>query len=329
MKRITILCVLLSLLSANAYAVDFNKFIIAPSSNTDFKGTIYFADWLKVDPVMPCEDKKREPNKWTLIDQEGGVVARLGVAGSVPPVPSQAVKDGLQDFQAKLDKVGQTLKQACIDVNLAPVADTNFMHSAMDRAYSSNPDIANQYASVFSNAMASHGVVPTWKHYPGYTDKTYPISHTDKLYTDNYNPRFVEPSIITSSKDEIEKAMTAFKDNGHNLLMLNSAVFTAFGNRPAIFNSEIIGKAKVLQPNSLLISDDLSELKLDDDKIVYLFNNVDLFLFSSEKEALSFSANLNRLYGLGKISENDVKNKKLRIAKWEIYWSVKSQYLTK
>jgi beta-N-acetylhexosaminidase len=317
MKKILITISLLYCSNVFADVSDFEQFVIAPPSTEPFKGTIFFGDYLNVEPDALCNTKKVYPNKLTVIDQEGGVVARLGVPGATPMKPIEAVKHGLDAFKKSLDGVGSVLAQNCLDVDLAPVADTNFTDSYWNRSYSSDSNIVNQYATIFTQALNKQNIIATWKHFPGYTNNVRPIDHHSKLYTDNYNPDFSEPAIDLSDKDYLDRSMQSFRSNAHNYLMINTGLFSAYENKPAIFSDEVIAKAHAIQPKSLLISDDIDVLKIDDSKLLYLFKNIDLYIFSSNSDALKFSESLEKLYHAGKITNEDLINKKLRIAKFE------------
>jgi beta-N-acetylhexosaminidase len=317
MIRITTLLALSLLYSASVFANDFEQFVIAPSSQHAFRGTIFFGDYLKVEPDALCNTKKLYPSKWTVIDQEGGVVARLNAPDTVPPNPSQAVQNGLQAFQARLDGVAHALKAKCLDVDLAPVADTDYVSSRFNRSYSSNPAVVNQYALAFSKALNHAGIVSAWKHFPGYTNNTHPLSHESDLYKASYNPRYVESAIDYSGKDSLDDSMLAFRSNAHNLLLMNIGMFPAYGSKPAIFSEALIAKAHQVQPNSLLVSDDISELRLDDEKVLFLFKNIDLYIFSSEADALKFCDALDRLEKAGNISEFEISEKQRKIEIWQ------------
>lgn len=314
-KTITLLALSL-LYSASVFANDFEQFVIAPPSQHDFRGTIFFGDYLKMEPDALCNTKSLYPNKLTVIDQEGGVVARLDTPEAIPPNPSGAVQNGLQAFQARLDAVAHALRQKCLDVDLAPVADTDYVLSRFNRSYSSNPMVVNQYALAFSKALNHAGIVSTWKHFPGYTNNSRPIDHDSDLYKASYNHRFVEPEIDYSGRDNLNDSMQAFRSSGHNLLLMNTGIFSALGSEPAIFYDSLIAMAHQIQPNSLLVSDDISELRLDDEKVLFLFRNVDLYIFSSEKDALKFCDALERLRVAGRISDKEVSDKLDRVDAW-------------
>lgn len=317
MKKVWSIIALFLLHSSSVFANDFEQFVIAPQSEHDFKGTIFFGDYLKIEPEALCNTKQLYPKKWTVIDQEGGVVARLNAPDTIPPNPSKAVQNGLQDFSKRLNDVAHALKEKCLDVDLAPVADTDYVSSKFNRSYSSDPVVVNQYAMIFSKALNHAGIISAWKHFPGYTNNSRPLPHDSNLFIENYNSHYVESAIDYSDKFSLDRSMQSFRSNAHNLLLLNIGMFFAYGSKPAIFNQTVIDKAHEIQPNSLLVSDDISELRLDNDKILFLFKNIDLYLFSSEKDAVNFCSALDRLKKSGKITDIEISEKEKKIEVWE------------
>jgi beta-N-acetylhexosaminidase len=318
MIRKTLLTTLLLTGAITANATEFDQFIIAPQTFgfNGYRGAIYFGDNLKVNPDLPCKYKRLAPTQLQFIDEEGGAVARIVLPQAIPPLQATATKLGLSAFQSGTETASMTLKSLCIDVDLAPVADTNFFPAnPQNRAYSRSVDEVQHYASVFSASLHKAGLTPTWKHFPGYSQHVYKLPETSLVYRQWYNSHFVEPAIDTSTIEQLKQAMTAFKDNGKNLLMMNSAYFNSL-NSPAVFSPDVIKYAHTMQPNSLLVTDDIAELKLTDEKVLFLFKNYDLFLFSSEQSAKDFEHKLSDLELENKISDEDISSKSAKVNKF-------------
>jgi beta-N-acetylhexosaminidase len=110
------------------------------------------------------------------VDQEGGIVARLGApltewptplsygaAGSVP-----LTKDAGRALASELAPLGFNLDFAPdADVTIGPADPT-----IGARSMSGNPDQAGQHAVAFSQGMQEAGVLPTLKHFPGHGSVT-------------------------------------------------------------------------------------------------------------------------------------------------------------
>lgn len=106
------------------------------------------------------------------MDEEGGVVDRLGFYKFFPPLPSaqtigasgdptNAYNEGVQAAQEML--------QEGINTDLAPVVDVQTNPAAVEgtRLYGSDPNTVTQYAGAFLNGLQQHGVAGTLKHWPG------------------------------------------------------------------------------------------------------------------------------------------------------------------
>jgi beta-N-acetylhexosaminidase len=109
------------------------------------------------------------------IDQEGGLVARLGPAHGFPATRS-AADLGSGDPEATRAAAGamaETLATAGINLNLAPVVDLatnpdNPIIAGVERSFSADPDVVIAHATAF--IQAHHrvaGVACAVKHFPG------------------------------------------------------------------------------------------------------------------------------------------------------------------
>ncbi len=113
------------------------------------------------------------------IDQEGGYVARLRPDKGFPDtVTAQYL--GTQDLSVTrqyADSIAMTLKAAGINLNLAPVVDTNVNPDSpaigyYERSFSADPEVVAQHAIEFIKAHHDHGVLTTLKHFPGHGSAT-------------------------------------------------------------------------------------------------------------------------------------------------------------
>lgn len=318
MKRLIGLIALLLVNSANAGT--FDKLLISPwttQGNTqNYFGIIYFeASFQALPKDYLCNLKKTNPNQFQMVDQEGGSVVRMRNM-RIPPSQQYAVALGSKRFQWNMSDAAYDLAKACINMNLAPIADTDYKNDSTTRAYSSNPFKANEYASIFASEMRKKAITPTWKHFPGYSKNSRSMDIYDYRYTKNYKYGFKENSVDYSSIEEIKINMEAFRNDNYDILMLNYGVFEKLGPIPVLFNKSVIDNARRLQPNSLLITDDVSFLKLNDEMILYLFENVDIFLFSDYNDSVKFNNDLERLRDQGKITTEQIKNKFNKIETW-------------
>ena len=105
-------------------------------------------------------------------DEEGGAVARLDQRAGFPPtISEQAMASAGQTSQAA-GAMAQTMRAAGLNLDLAPVVDTNVNPSnpaigAFGRSFSADPQAVAANALQFVDAMHAQGILCTLKHFPG------------------------------------------------------------------------------------------------------------------------------------------------------------------
>lgn len=112
------------------------------------------------------------------IDEEGGLVSRLAnhKAFDLPKYrsPASVGKSGNPDKALEMGRnIGAYLKEYGFNVNFAPVADvnTNPKNTVIGtRAFSSKPEIAARMVAAMAEGLRDHGIIPTFKHFPGHGD---------------------------------------------------------------------------------------------------------------------------------------------------------------
>ncbi|HEU5346808.1 MAG TPA: glycoside hydrolase family 3 N-terminal domain-containing protein [Ktedonobacterales bacterium] len=111
------------------------------------------------------------------MDEEGGLVDRLGLYNFYPPLPSaQSLgESGNVALAAQAgDRAAQEMLQMGINTDLAPVVDVRGPDGSVEttRLYSDSPTTVEQFAGAYMEALQSHGVIATLKHWPGIGDVT-------------------------------------------------------------------------------------------------------------------------------------------------------------
>jgi len=109
------------------------------------------------------------------IDQEGGLVARLGPAHGFPATRSAADlgRGDPEVTRAAAGAMAETLATAGISLNLAPVVDlatnpVNPIIAGVERSFSADPDVVIAHATAFIQAYHQvAGVACAVKHFPG------------------------------------------------------------------------------------------------------------------------------------------------------------------
>lgn len=110
------------------------------------------------------------------VDAEGGRVMRLSPRLGYPPtLPAKELgeRDDPAFTQAEARRMGDMLREAGINWNLAPVVDvavnpTNPAVVTLGRAYSSDPVRVTAHARAFVLGMHEAGVLTALKHFPGH-----------------------------------------------------------------------------------------------------------------------------------------------------------------
>jgi beta-N-acetylhexosaminidase len=165
-----------------------------------------------------------------MIDQEGGLVKRL----SGPPDASaqEMGKRGKRYSSRQGAKTGKSLEGVGVNVNLAPVLDVGrrggFIR-AEHRSFGSRPGRVIDTAIPFAAAMQDKGVAATGKHFPGLGSA--------KQNTDNAVQK------IKLSRAKLRKVDEApygpFTEQGGDVVMLSTAVYTHFSHRPAVATKKV------------------------------------------------------------------------------------------
>jgi beta-N-acetylhexosaminidase len=162
-----------------------------------------------------------------MVDQEGGPVRRI----PGPPAPSaEAMGDeGTAACAREGTAAGALLESVGVNVDLAPVLDVARPASALedeDRSFGRDPGAVGACAVAFAEGLERHGVAPTAKHFPGLGLAT--------LNTDDALQRLPAPAADLREVDEAPYRAFLGEDGApERLVMLSSAVYPAFGERPA------------------------------------------------------------------------------------------------
>ena len=123
------------------------------------------------------------------VDQEGGKVQRLkrkyGFYGKFPKA-SDVVKMNQSKIYSTYKKMSKELKSVGINYDLAPVVDLdinkhNHVIHGLGRSFGKSPKVVASYASTFIDAMHSHGVLTSLKHFPGHGSS---VGDTHKGFVD-------------------------------------------------------------------------------------------------------------------------------------------------
>lgn len=171
-------------------------------------------------------------------DQEGGLVQRLAGPG-FDTIPSAEDQASLSDDQLQADAKtwGRQLKDAGIDVNLAPVSDVvptsigsaNAPIGALHRGYGPKPSVVASKNTAFIRGMEAAGVGTSVKHFPGLGVVR---GNTD-----------TDPDVVDDQTTRDSKRLAGFRAGvkaGVDMVMVSSAVYTKIDpDHPATFSTTV------------------------------------------------------------------------------------------
>ena len=150
------------------------------------------------------------------IDQEGGRVSRLKPAYGFPDTQSQAAigatDDPSEGFEAG-KQMGETMAEAGIDLDLAPVVDvnvnpTNPAIGALDRSFSSDPSVVAAMAEAEIHGLHEMGVKTVIKHFPGLGSATANTDFDNVDVTKTWTEAELEPFEVLIADGIVDAVMT-------------------------------------------------------------------------------------------------------------------------
>ena len=193
-----------------------------------------------------------------LIDQEGGMVARLAPPHwpALHPAPAfgalwdRAPMTAIQAARAQGEAIGHILAAAGITMNAAPVLDLAIAgaHPAIaGRAFAGDPLAVAALGRATIEGMARGGVVAVMKHLPGHGRAT-------------VDPHRTLP-IVDASAQVLDADLAPYRRlSGHVAAMVGHVVYPAWdAARPASLSATVIGAVirGTIGFGGMLLSDDL------------------------------------------------------------------------
>ncbi|WNV90393.1 glycoside hydrolase family 3 N-terminal domain-containing protein [Umezawaea sp. Da 62-37] len=106
------------------------------------------------------------------VDDEGGRVQRVDeLDGDIPSARRMAATMSPVQVRVLAKARGEALRTRGVTMDLAPVVDTSSQPDRAvigDRAFSSDPAVAREYAAAFASGLRDAGIQPVLKHFPGH-----------------------------------------------------------------------------------------------------------------------------------------------------------------
>lgn len=250
-----------------------------------------------------CSLKKEFPQTTLFTDQEGGQVIRLSI--NPPPDPKKANAMTLQQFKQAVYISAKSLKNACVDANLAPVIEMN--HS--DRSYGKNYQTIVNYSSAFSHSMNQAGILTVVKHFPGVQENCQPLKSLSKLgLTLKENSEATICRI--NDQEDFKKQLNLFTQIPSQALMIGQNIYSNISPYPAFLEPEyrqwIIND---LHYKNVIISDALWEINAEPKTIIMALKTVDWVMVGysrSVEDALPF---IHQAIREGILPAKEIQNK--------------------
>lgn len=124
------------------------------------------------------------------MDEEGGLVDRLGYNQFFPPLPAAQTlgETGKPALATQAgDRAAREMLMMGINTDLAPVVDVRGPNGSIEttRLYGSTTGVVTSFAGAYLDGLQNHGVIGTLKHWPGIGDVTLDPHLTLPVITDS------------------------------------------------------------------------------------------------------------------------------------------------
>jgi len=221
------------------------------------------------------------------VDQEGGRVVRFKNGFTLPPAAAELGRRGSPEYAYNIfSRVGEELKAAGINMNLAPVLDVNtnpYNPVIGDRALSSDPELVIELGLTVIRALQDNGIIAVGKHFPGHGDTSLD-SHTHLPHVLHSRSR-IEAVELSPFRRAVEAEVGA--------VMTAHVVYDMIDpDYPATLSEKIVDQIlrSSIGFNGVVLSDDL-EMKaimnnydLETAAVRAILSSVDLLLVCHQKK---------------------------------------------
>lgn len=247
-----------------------------------------------------------------MIDQEGGLVKRLPGAPAFSAEQMGARGPSFSRTQGK--RTAKNLKNAGINVDLAPVLDVarpGGEIAGTDRGFGSTAKRVSATAIPFARGLQANGVAATAKHFPGLG--------AARLNTDDAIQRIDLSKAALRRVDE--GPYRPFIAAGGELVMVGTAIYPAFSDRPAAFEKKLatVELRDRLGFEGVTITDSLEAVAAQSFgstpriSLAGAKAGMDILLFNTYREALKGEDALAKRLKSGKLDRDDFEDAVERI----------------
>lgn len=257
-----------------------------------------------------CKIKDVYPNTKIAIDQEGGKVVRLKLKDAVPISPSNAHKFTPEEIFDNAKAVSLSLREYCIDINLAPIAD--LFNRSMINKRDADSALRNRR---FQDGMLANNVTPSVKHFPFYFDRNYndKVDKNHSLITKELMD--AEPQIVYEKHpNEILKNLQEISINENSMVMMSNNIYPDYSYYPAVFEPKFYDMLRTeVGFNGVIITDALEQFDFNDRLFLRAFILADIVLVTDLKRYRMLKAVIIRAYINGIVSESLIDAKLAKV----------------
>lgn len=150
------------------------------------------------------------------MDQEGGLVSRLGPAAGFPETESPKTLGEKNDLALTANTaktIARELKRSGVNLNLAPVVDLNLNPEGLiakdGRSFGSDPNRVYRHAMAFILAHRQQGILTTLKHFPGKGSAEQDTHFQMADVTSSYQPEELYPFSWLMEEELADAVMTS------------------------------------------------------------------------------------------------------------------------
>ena len=152
------------------------------------------------------------------IDEEGGLVARLGPANGFSATPSAYQMGTIVDSESYTRQIAATMAgwfaETGLNIDLAPVVDVDVNPSspaigALGRSFSANPVKVSSHAGWFIDEFHHRSILTTLKHFPGHGSATTDSHLGVTDVTSTWSPMELTPYSTLLQEGVVDAIMTA------------------------------------------------------------------------------------------------------------------------
>lgn len=213
------------------------------------------------------------------------------------------------EFSSQVKTAGEALASSCVDIDLAPVVETN--NDRPRRSYSDDPREAATVATRFAKAMTSAGVTPVLKHYPGKLASCTPVASLPGFQLRKGSK---EVEVCPGAAANVWRMADAFPLQAAPIVMLSNRIYPSVSPLPAVLDPVYAHHLRAAGFKGLVISDAIWEISNRPVTVVQALKSVDVVLLPSPRQVDEALPVISEALRTGQLDAADMRAKLSRVA---------------